>query len=105
MEGLSLLTLLQSTNYTDKSVSGIDGALAGSPCRIAEIRKEGSVNRVVFEWKSLEGLTRTSEMIVEDGISIRSATINNNELILTLTNGTTINCGKIISGYVPITEF
>lgn len=105
MEGLSLLTLLQSTNYTDESVSGVNGALAGSPCRIVEIRKEGSVNRVIFEWKSLEGLIRTSEMIVKDGVSISSAIVNNNELILTLTNGTTIKCGKIMSGYVPILEF
>lgn len=56
--------------YTDDSIKGITGALAGKNCTIKSIVKRDGRNTITFEWTANDGTTCESVMIVEDGTPI-----------------------------------
>lgn len=63
---MDLDTLKLAKNYTEQSISGT-GSIAGAPCTIKDITKEGHINTVTFEWQMKDGTTKTAAMQVEDG--------------------------------------
>ncbi|MBQ0113228.1 MAG: hypothetical protein KBT03_08885 [Bacteroidales bacterium] len=64
---MDIISLILSRKYTDNSIKGITGTLAGKNCTIKDITKEGAINTVEFEWTADDGTKRTSQMQVEDG--------------------------------------
>lgn len=58
-----------SKGYTNKSILGISGVLAGKNCTIDSITPspDGTYNTVVFKWTADDGTTRTSSMQVMNG--------------------------------------
>jgi hypothetical protein len=117
-----------SRKYTDNSILGIAGALAGKNATIDSVQKVGGVTTVTFKWTADNGDTRTTSIQVEDGktpvvnitpitgghrvtfttdgvtetvdimdgVSVTNVEINSNDhLIVTLSDGTTIDCGEI----------
>ena len=92
---LSLQTLAMSRKYTNESLVGV-GALKGSPCTIKNIEKEDGISKVTFEWTAADDSKRTSEMLGADGTTITKVEVNkNNELIVTLSDNTSLNGGVI----------
>lgn len=63
---MDLDTLNLAKKFTEQSISGT-GSVAGAPCTIKSITKEGTTNTVIFEWQMRDGTVMTSEMQVEDG--------------------------------------
>lgn len=53
--------------YTDESIQGISGTLAGKNCVISDISKVGGTTTVTFQWTADDGTTRTQSMQVKDG--------------------------------------
>lgn len=98
---LSVETLAVARKYTDDSLAGA-GAVAGVPCKIQSITAITGGNRVTFLWTDNNGDDHTSAMDVmngvdgEDGKGIQSVSINaQNHLIITYTDGTTVDAGWI----------
>ena len=87
-----------SKKYTEETAEEF-GGLKGASCQIQSIAAITGGNRITFLWENTSGATRTSTMDVmdgEDGLSIVSATIGaDDHLILTLSNGTTLDAGEI----------
>lgn len=105
---LSLLTLAMSKKYTNDIVVGLgdERIIKGASCTIKNITKENNANIVTFEWTAENGQKETKTMTIEDGTSISSLNVNNeNELVITLNDGTVLNSGAILTGAVPIREF
>lgn len=67
--GLSAVTYALAKKYTDKTVIGL-GGLKGAPCKVKSIQKKDGRSTVTLEWESNTGVKQTSEMYVDDGISI-----------------------------------
>ena len=63
---MDLDTLNLAKKFTEQSMSGT-GSVAGAPCTIKSITKEGTTNTVTFEWQMRDGTVMTSKMQVEDG--------------------------------------
>lgn len=59
-----------SRGYTDDSIAGTAGVIAGKNCTIKSIVKRNGRNTITFEWTANDGTTRESVMIVEDGTPI-----------------------------------
>lgn len=98
---LSVETLAVARKYTDDSLAGA-GAVAGVPCKIQSITAITGGNRVTFLWTDNNGDDHTSAMDVmngvdgEDGKGIQSVSVNaQNHLIITYTDGTTVDAGQI----------
>lgn len=92
---LSIQTLALAKKYTDDSLVGL-GALKGASCTIQDIVKENGMNKITFEWVATDNTIQTSELFVKDGTTITNVEIdNNNELIVTLSDNTSLNGGKI----------
>ena len=127
---MQVIPYILAKKYTDKSIEGISGVLAGKNCKIASSTKTDGVTTIVFEWTADNGDTRTTQIQVADGetpeititpitgghrvtfttdgtpqtvdimdgVSVVSAEIkSNNHLELTLSDGTKIDCGEIVS--------
>ena len=58
-----------SKKYTEESLIGI-GAVKGAPCKVKSVVKTDGRAVVTLEWKDDLGATHTSELYVNDGISI-----------------------------------
>lgn len=67
---LSVEAVSVAKKYTDNSILGIAGVLAGKNCKIKSITKSGDINTVVYEWTADDGTTKTSQMLVKDGVSV-----------------------------------
>ena len=65
-----ILTLAVSKNYTDRSILGIDGVLAGKNCVIESLTKANGRTTVVFKWTADNGTVNRNTMTVEDGTPI-----------------------------------
>ena len=65
---LSLETYALSKHYTDSSIAGTSGALAGKNCTIDSITDIPGGHRVTFKWTADNGTVRTSTMDVKDGV-------------------------------------
>lgn len=100
MDGVVAYILGKS--YTKKSLIGI-GALAGAPCQVQSINKAGKTTTVTLKWEDNVGGVHTQAFDIEDGldgVSVTNATINaNGNLILTLSDGNDIDCGKVLPQY------
>lgn len=102
--GLSVETYALAKKYTDDSMQGA-GAVAGKPCQIQSITDITGGKRVTFLWVDNSGTSHTSTMDVmngqdgddgQDGKGIQSVSVNAlNHLILTYTDGTTVDAGEI----------
>ena len=96
---MDIITYAKSKSYTDETWEG-GGIAAGKNCTIDSITNITGGHRVTFKWTLDNGTEKTSTMDVmdgEDGLSVASAAINpsNNHLILTMTDGTTKDCGEV----------
>ena len=94
-----------SKSFTNNSIKGITGALAGKNCTIKSATKADGVTTVVFAWTADDGTEKTTTIQVNDGakgdigIGIDNVTINaNSHLIVTLSDGSTIDAGLIQGG-------
>lgn len=96
--GLNTLTYALSKKYTDDSVSGISGTLAGKNCTIQSIVYDStnSKNTVTFKWTADDGTAKTDTMEVFDGKEIVSATVDaNNHIIFTFSDTSTVDAGEM----------
>ncbi len=59
-----------SKGYTDKSILGISGALAGKNCTIKSSEHKDGVTTIVFQWTADTGETRETQIEVFDGTPI-----------------------------------
>lgn len=57
-------------SYTDKSILGISGVLAGKNCTIKSTQHKDGVTTVVFQWTADTGETRETQIEVYDGTPI-----------------------------------
>lgn len=64
---MDIVSWLLSKKYTDASILGIGGALAGKNCTIYSSTKSGDTTTIVFKWTADDGTERTTEIQVEDG--------------------------------------
>lgn len=60
-------TYALSKKFTNQSISGISGALAGKNCTIQSITEIEGGHRVTFQWTADNGTVRTQTMDVMDG--------------------------------------
>ena len=67
--GLSAVTYALSKKYTDKTVIGL-GGLKGAPCKVKSVVKTDGRSVVTLEWKGDDGSTQTSNVYVDDGVSV-----------------------------------
>ena len=118
MDGVVAYILGKS--YVKKSLIGI-GALAGAPCQVQSINKVGKTTTITLKWEDNLGGIHTQAFNIEDGldgtngingtdgtdgadgVSVVNAVINEGgHLILTLSNGNTIDCGKVIAQFTTM---
>ena len=64
---LSVEAVAVAKKYTDNSIKGISGTLAGKNCTIKSIQKVDDVSTITFEWTADDGTVKTSTMNVMDG--------------------------------------
>ena len=64
---LSVEAVAVAKKYTDNSIKGISGTLAGKNCTIKSIQKVDGVSTITFEWTADDGTVKTSTMNVMDG--------------------------------------
>ena len=102
---MDIIDIVLSKKYTDESLKGITGTLAGKNCTIKSATKADGVTTVVFAWTADDGTEKTTTIQVNDGakgdigIGIDNVTINaNSHLIVTLSDGSTIDAGLIQGG-------
>ena len=100
MDGI--VALLLSKKFTKDTVIGM-GAIKGAACQVQSINKVGKTTTITLEWEDNVGVVHTQSFDVEDGldgVSVSNATIKSNgHLELTLSNGNTIDCGKVLPQY------
>ena len=100
MDGV--VAYILSKKYTKDTAIGM-GAVKGAPCEVQSINKVGKTTTITLKWKDDLGVSHTQSFDIEDGldgISVVGADINSTgNLILTLSNGNTIDCGKILPQY------
>ena len=65
---MDVVTYALSRKYTDNSIAGTSGVLAGKNCTIASITPVDGGNLVTFEWVADDSTTHTDTMFVQDGI-------------------------------------
>ena len=105
--GFDIISYLLSRKYTEDSLAGV-GALAGVPCQIQSKTAITGGTRITFLWEDNNGDSHTTVMDVmngidgqdgqdgQDGKGIQSVAVNeNNHLIITYTDGTTVDAGQI----------
>ena len=100
MTGTTAYALLKK--YVDDTLVGM-GALKGAPCEVQSINKVNGVTTVTLEWTDTAGTVHTQSFDIEDGISIVSVAVNTTgNLIIELSDGTKIDCGKINSQFTTL---
>lgn len=100
MDGI--IAYILSKKYTNDTVIGM-GAIKGAACQVQSINKVGKTTTVTLKWEDNTGGIHTQSFEIEDGadgVSVSNATINTSgNLILTLSDGSTIDCGKVLPQY------
>lgn len=108
---MDVIDISVAKKYTDESIAGTAGALAGKNCKIQSITDITGGKRVTFEWTDDSSVSRTSTMDVfngidgqdgqdgakgDDGLGIKSVAVNSsNHLIVTYDDDTTEDAGEI----------
>ena len=64
---MDIIDIVLSKKYTDESIKGITGALAGKNCTIKSATKADGVTTVVFAWTADDGTEKTTTIKVNDG--------------------------------------
>ena len=64
---MDIIDIVLSKKYTDESLKGITGALAGKNCTIKLATKADGVTTVVFAWTADDGTEKTTTIQVNDG--------------------------------------
>ena len=64
---MDIIDIVLSKKYTDESLKGITGALAGKNCTIKSATKADGVTTVVFVWTADDGTEKTTTIQVNDG--------------------------------------
>lgn len=96
---MDIIDIVLSKKYTDESLKGITGTLAGKNCTIKSATKVDGVTTVVFAWTADDGTEKTTTIQVNDGVGIANIEFDaNSHLIVTLTDGSTIDAGLIQGG-------
>lgn len=97
-----------SKKYTDSSLEGA-GALKGKPCTIDSIVEIDGGHRITFKWTGDSGTEYTDTLDVMDGLGIKSVEIQKvsgeDHLIVTYTDDTTEDAGRVSGGAVNYPEF
>lgn len=75
MSGFSPITYVLSQDYTDESIKGTSGVLAGKNCTIESSIYEDGVNTIVFKWTADDGTTRRTTIQIKDGLSVADYSI------------------------------
>lgn len=100
MDGI--IAYILSKKYTNNTVIGM-GAIKGAACQVQSINKVGKTTTVTLKWEDNTGGIHTQSFEIEDGadgVSVSNAIINaSGNLILTLSDGSTIDCGKVLPQY------
>lgn len=100
MDGI--IAYILSKKYTNDTVIGM-GAIKGAACQVQSINKVGKTTTITLKWEDNTGGIHTQSFEIEDGadgVSVSNATINaSGNLILTLSDGSTIDCGKVLPQY------
>ena len=65
---MDIIDIVLSKKYTDESLKGITGALAGKNCTIKSATKADGVTTVVFAWTADDGTEKTTTIQVNDGV-------------------------------------
>ncbi len=103
MDGI--IAYILSKKYTNDTVIGM-GAIKGAACQVQSIHKTNKITTITLEWEDNVGASHTQSFDIEDGldgVSVTGATIKpDGHLELTLSNGTTIDCGKVLPQYDTI---
>ena len=100
MDRLSIVTLGAAKAYTNASIAG-GGAIKGKNCQIKSSTPITGGTRIVFAWYLDNGTEQTTTVDVMDGAKgdtgngVKSASIVNNHLILTLDDDTTVDAGLL----------
>lgn len=64
---MDIIDIVLSKKYTDESLKGITGTLAGKNCTIQSATKVDGVTTVVFAWTADDGTEETTTIQVNDG--------------------------------------
>ena len=72
---MDIVTLSKAKKYTDSSIAGIDGVLAGKNCKIQSVEDITNGHRITFSWNDDEDVARTVSIDVMDGRDIISTEI------------------------------
>lgn len=100
MDGI--IAYILSKKYTNDTVIGM-GAIKGAACQVQSVHKVNKTTTITLEWEDNVGTSHTQSFDIEDGldgVSVTGATIKpDGHLELTLSNGTTIDCGKVLPQY------
>ena len=100
MDGI--IAYILSKKYTNDTVIGM-GAIKGAACQVQSINKVNKTTTVTLEWEDNLGTSHTQSFDIEDGedgVSVVNATIKpNGHLELTLSDGNSIDCGKVLPQY------
>lgn len=64
---MDIIDIVLSKKYTDESLKGITGVLAGKNCTIKSATKADGVTTVVFAWTADDGTEKTTTIQVNDG--------------------------------------
>ena len=92
---MDIITYILARKYVEQTADAL-GAVRGRPCTIASVTPTEGGNIVTFRWTSDSGVIQTTTMTVHDGLSIASGTVDSdNHLIVTLTDGSTVDCGEM----------
>lgn len=75
--GLDTVVYSLLKKYTDNSIRGITGALAGKNCTVESASKHDGLTTVVFKWTADDGTVRRTQIEVEDGTPIYTWTSGN----------------------------
>lgn len=91
-----------SKRYTDDSISGISGILAGKNCTIDSVTDIEGGKKITFKWIADDGTSRTTSVNIMDGaqgVSISEVDIDDNShLIIKFSDGTITDAGFIGGG-------
>lgn len=74
---MDLLSYLFSRKYTNNSIRGISGVLAGKNCTIESATKQNGITTVIFKWTADDGVIKRTNIQVEDGTPIYTWTSGN----------------------------
>lgn len=89
------VTYALAQKYTEDTVVGL-GAVKGANCLVSEIEELDKENVITFKWIGNDGTEQTSEMRVQNGLSIVDVKIDaDNKLTCTLSDGSIIESGSV----------